>query len=98
PQMPEGPEKLEIEHRRATQPRLIVGVGLAVLASLILFGTQTLLNWLVFGVLLTIATLLIVTGRARRIWISFDPARGTVESSPRGRRIEGLDHVELAVR
>lgn len=98
PQMREGPEKLEIEHRRATRPRLIVGVGLVVLASLIWFGTRTLMNWLVFGVLLAIAAALIVTGRARRIRISFDPAQGTVESSPRGRRIEGLDHVELAAR
>lgn len=94
-QMREGPQELEIEHRRATRPRLIVGLGLAALAGLIWFGTLTLVNWLVSLALMTIAAALVITGRARRIRIRFDVARATIESTPGGRRIEQVDHVEL---
>lgn len=89
---------LDLEYRRGTRPRLLVGIGLALVSGLGALGERTPVTWAVSALLGGLAAYLVITGRARRGHVRFDLEGRSLTSTLHKRRVEGVAHVELVAR
>lgn len=89
------PPALDLEYRQPTRPRLLVGVGVAVVSSLGWLGERTPVTWATSLLLALCALYLVVTGRRRRGCVRVDPALHQVTSTLPKTRVERAERVEL---
>lgn len=90
-----APEELEIEGRRRTRPRVLVGIGLGLLSTLSWLGERTPITWAVSFLLGGCATYLVLTGRARRGRVRVLSGGRTVVSTLQRRPIHDVETVEI---
>src|SRR5690606_31057257 len=85
-------------YRQATRPRLLVGIGLALLSVLGWLGQRTSINVLVSLALVSLAAYLISSGRRRQRRVRIELPARTIESSRYPEKLRQIERIDLVAR